>query len=160
MRSYIHINWRDFMRGKDEFWERYYKNLVNFTKWACLLLQREAALKLKPWNPETGEGGLDRGTLRRSITFDVKTTKETIEGKVGPTVKYAKFVEFGTRPHFIPFSHPLIGFEIYLWAKRHKLPVDNMWGLNISGRPHPFMTPAWNENKEKIFEQLKKIAKL
>jgi HK97 gp10 family phage protein len=56
---------------------------------------------------------VDTGLLRASITPSVKSSgKETI-GIVGSNVKYAPFMELGTRPHFPPIA------ALETWARRH-----------------------------------------
>lgn len=39
---------------------------------------------------------VDTGTLRRSITYDVKTNGTTTTGKVGTPIEYGKWLETGT----------------------------------------------------------------
>ena len=64
---------------------------------------KQNATAVPPGHPQ-----VQTGTLRRSITLDVEKKKEGIEGKVGimsgkeqgdEALKYAPFVELGTRYH-------------------------------------------------------------
>lgn len=55
---------------------------------------------------------VDTGRLRASITHQV----QPFRAWVGTNVKYAPFVEFGTRPHFPP---PV---ALQPWARRHGFP--------------------------------------
>lgn len=57
---------------------------------------------------------VDTGRLRASITPEVRNTwGSTVEGIVGSNVKYAPFMELGTRPHFPPIA------ALETWARRH-----------------------------------------
>jgi len=56
---------------------------------------------------------VDTGRLRASIMPAVKTLWNSVQGIVGSSVKYAPFMELGTRPHFPPIS------ALRVWARRH-----------------------------------------
>lgn len=88
---------------------------------------------------------VDTGRLRASITPEVQTRADGVVGVVGSNVKYAPFVELGTRRHFVP------GHYIGRWARRHGLPEG---GLVVSGKAQPFLQPAFEENAERIFQTL------
>lgn len=88
---------------------------------------------------------VDTGRLRASITPEVQTRADGVVGIVGSNVKYAPFVELGTRRHFVP------GQYIGRWARRHGLPEG---GLVVSGKAQPFLQPAFEENAERIFQTL------
>lgn len=88
---------------------------------------------------------VDTGRLRASITPEVQTRADGVVGIVGSNVKYAPFVELGTRRHFVP------GRYIGTWARRHGLPEG---GLVVSGKAQPFLQPAFEENAERIFQAL------
>jgi HK97 gp10 family phage protein len=80
----------------------------------------------------------DTGRLKNSITID---DTKTLERRVGTNVKYAKPVEFGTRPHFPPVE------SLNPWARRHG---KNAWGVAlkiaaVGTKPQPFMNPAIDE---------------
>lgn len=55
---------------------------------------------------------VDRGALRASITPDVSSTATTVQGIVGSNLKYAPFIELGTRPFWTPWK------PLYDWARR------------------------------------------
>ena len=88
---------------------------------------------------------VDTGRLRASITPEVQTRADGVVGIVGSNVKYAPFVELGTRAHFVPAQY------IGRWARRHGLPEG---GLVVSGKAQPFLQPAFEENAERIFQTL------
>jgi len=76
------------------------------------------------------------GGLRLSIVK--RTTKDSAE--VGPTVSYAPYVEFGTKPHEIrPINARALRFEVggrTVFAK-------TVW--HPGTRPHPFIAPAFEQ---------------
>lgn len=102
---------------------------------ATLIVQRDAKIGAP----------VDTGRLRASIAPEVARGWGGTRGIVGSNVKYAPFVELGTRPHFVPRQY------IGRWAKRHGL-GDR--GLKVSGKPQPFLQPAFDENKERIVDIL------
>lgn len=55
------------------------------------------------------------GTLRRSISAEIKTTFSSVEAWVGANVPYAFYQEFGFKRHFVPFS---VAPSLLRWAKR------------------------------------------
>lgn len=56
---------------------------------------------------------VDTGRLRASITPEVHTFNDEVQGVVGSNIEYAPYMEFGTRPHWPPIS------AIQVWADRH-----------------------------------------
>lgn len=56
---------------------------------------------------------VDTGRLRASITPSVESTADSIKGIVGSNVKYAPYVELGTRPHWPPIG------ALETWARSH-----------------------------------------
>jgi HK97 gp10 family phage protein len=73
---------------------------------------------------------VDTGVLRNSIGVE-DAGKRTRE--IGTNKTYGPYVEFGTRPHFVPKQY------IGGWARRHGLGDT---GLLVSGKAQPFMKPA------------------
>ena len=111
---------------------------------ATLLVQRGAKQKAP----------VDTGRLRSSITPEVNVSGAAVVGIVGSNVKYAPFVELGTRgPRFVP------GRYIGGWASRHGFfkgmkSVPTNFGVVVSGKAQPFLKPAFDENREKIMAQI------
>jgi len=85
------------------------------------------------------------GILRASITPEVRKTADGWEGVVGSNVKYAPYQELGTRPHFVPAEY------IGRWAEKHGLGYR---GVFVSGKAHPFLQPAFNENLSAIIADI------
>lgn len=75
------------------------------------LIEGEVKLGLR------GGAGVDTGRLRQGITHEVASDPIPLWGKVGTAVKYARYVETGTKPHWVGVRH-LEG-----WARRHHVNV-------------------------------------
>jgi HK97 gp10 family phage protein len=96
------------------------------------------------------------GTLRRSITSAVKPISGTPAGIVSAPVRYAQAVEYGSKPHTPPLQ------PVQRWAKRKGLPGGAVW-MSIRKRgtkPHPFMEPAFTNNKESVIAMLHKALQM
>jgi len=80
---------------------------------------------------------VDFGRVRNSLSVEGDATK--MEVRVGTNVKYAPFVEFGTRPHTPPFN------VIQEWAIRKGISPGAVWtAIRRKGtKPHPFLRPAF-----------------
>lgn len=94
---------------------------------------------------------VDTGRLRSSIT----TRVETWRAIVGTNVRYAPFVEFGTRPHFPPPA------ALQPWARRHGLRLAWALARAIARRgtkPHPFMRPAFEALRGRLRDLLERLA--
>jgi phage gpG-like protein len=106
---------------------------------STLMVQRDAK-KLAP---------VDTGRLRASITPSVKGG-DPVRGVVGSNVKYAPFMELGTRPHWPPVS------ALATWARRHG---KTAWGVAqlIASRglaARRFLQGAFEKNAPRIVRKL------
>ena len=109
------------------------------------------------------------GRLRSSINARMETADSKVSATVGTNVEYAKFVEFGTKPHIIrPRGAGALAFEprhaTNIWtgkasragaARKGRVVSTNIWSgkqtrahgvvvksVNHPGsRPHPFLLP-------------------
>lgn len=71
---------------------------------------------------------VDSGTLRNSVTHDVKTD-HVLWGIPLKSAPHAKYLEYGFRPHFVPAQH------IALWARRRGVAKSKRFtGLFVGGR--------------------------
>ena len=148
----------NFTPNVPNFERRYWNRFTNWMHWACLLIVRDAKERLKPWTGE-GEGGVDTGRLRRSIAYEVVSSfiAEELTGKVGTSVNYARFIEFGTRRHLIPaFSNDPKWIGVKRWCERHG--IQTGW-LEV-GRAYPFLTPALRAKLPEIKRKLEEVARL
>lgn len=82
---------------------------------------------------------VDTGRLRSSVV----TNLQPLRVGIGPTVFYAPFVEFGTRPHWAPQG------ALQLWAGRHGFPSGPLGDFLVrraiarrGTRAQPFVAPA------------------
>ncbi len=90
---------------------------------------------------------VDTGRLRASIHHRVDTRAIPRWGIVGPTVEYARDVEFGTPPHWPPKG------SLQPWASRHGFPRGEQGDYLVrraisrrGTRAQPFMRPALRES--------------
>ena len=79
---------------------------------------------------------VDTGRLRQSIAYAVRTVGDSIRGIIGSAVKYAPFVEFGTRPHWPPLG------ALQPWARRHGFPAGASGAFLVARKIAQFGTPA------------------
>jgi len=127
---------------------------------------------------------VDTGRLRSSIVPQVSKSGGTYRLLVGSNVKYAPYIEYGTKPHFVPTR------AISTWLKRHGLqqkvlertglwvhkkgkkwfvpfsasPSLKAWAeargaverkaIHVSGKAHPFLNPAFENVKPKVVNYL------
>lgn len=88
------------------------------------------------------------GALRRSITSKVELTGNSIEGIVFTPLEYAPYQEFGTGLFAENGNGRKTG-----WAYEDEKTGETIF--TRGNRPHPFLRPAVNENKDKIINIIK-----
>lgn len=96
-------------------------------------------------------------TLERSIHRRVLTMgkKGWGYGVVFTNLEYAIYKEFGTtRPHFVPFEIDGNPTGLAKWAIDHGIDITGKNGLMISGKPQPFMIPAYNQMRLAITQRM------
>lgn len=128
------------IRGLDELRRKLGDDLIaqparNFLNRAGITVQG-AARKNAP---------VDMGTLKGSINYEVDTAHLPMWVRIGPggaSQKYARFVEEGTRPHFVPAKY------IGDWKRRHGM--DPSTGMYVSGRAQPYLMPGLESSIPKI----------
>ena len=92
--------------------------------------------------------------LATRITHEVKKEGKGYAGKVGTNVKYAPFVEFGTKPHLAPIAAE--------YARKYGIPVPkgaDKVVIKVSGKAQPFLFPAMKESKGDIIRFLNNAIK-
>jgi len=103
----------------------------------------------------------NEGTLHESITYEAELVAAMLTVTVGTEVYYAKYVEGGTVPHFVPFH---IAKSLYnqvkndwgwddagidekgRWLLRPEPDAEPVYGIMVSGRAQPFLFPGWEES--------------
>ena len=75
-----------------------------------------------------------RNHLARSITHSVTPMSGSVQGEWGTSQPYGRFMEEGTRRHFVPAQY------IGEWAAAHGFGYT---GIIVSGKARPFMKPAF-----------------
>lgn len=104
---------------------------------ACLLVEADARKKAPK----------DTGELRRSITSEVKKTGSDYVGIVSTPLEYAPYIEYGTGL----FAEGG-GRQETPWNYKDD---EGNWHSTSGLKPHPYMRPALNENRENILNLLK-----
>lgn len=91
---------------------------------------------------------IDTSRLRNSI---LSTTTET-EAKVSTNVEYARFVEFGTKPHIIRAKNkPVLGTKkVGFFGKEVNHPGT---------KPKPFLFNSWADEKPALINKIRSIIK-
>lgn len=108
---------------------------------ACALVERSA---------KTGAPKGD-GALRNSIKSTVEVDANAVVGTVFTPLEYAPYVEYGTG-----LFAESGGRKDVPW---HYQDDKGEWHTTSGMKPHPYMRPALNENREKIIRLLKEAAK-
>lgn len=121
-------------RGKDE-------DIRKAIQKSCLSIKKRAIENL------ASNGSVKTGHLRRSIAHKIKAT----EGEVHTSnLVYAPVVEKGSKAHVIK---PKNGKALYWKGANH--PVRSV--KHPGTKPKPYLIPAFEEEKPKFIENLKKV---
>ena len=104
---------------------------------ACALVERSAKQKAPKGN----------GELRRSITSKVELNNGEVQGVVFTPLEYAPYVEFGTG-----LFAENGGRQDVPWNYKDD---EGNWHSTSGMKPHPYMRPALDENREEILRLLK-----
>ena len=89
----------------------------------------------------------DTGALRNSITSKVENRNGHIEGTIFTPLEYAPYVEYGTG-----LFAESGGRKDVPWNYQDD---KGEWHSTSGQKPHPFMRPAIEDNRNKIIEILK-----
>ncbi len=93
----------------------------------------------------------DTGQLRNSITSKVERDGNDVVGVVFTPKEYAPYVEYGTG-----LFAEKGGRKDVPW--KYKDDEDN-WHVTSGQKPHPYLRPALNENRDKILRILEESVK-
>lgn len=126
----------EFIRSLENATSKMIKECMKNMETACLLMERSAKKKVN----------VDQGTLRASITHDVVLENGMIVGSIFSNLNYAPYVEKGTGVFAVdgdgrktPWNWKNEGSSKWRGRKQWQ-----------GSRPHPFLEPAREENKDKI----------
>ena len=118
-------NMREVMAGLKTYEEKVEKAAEYGIQRAALAIERQAKLNANTGTHARGEGHIKgtgpgpnvvTGTLRRSITTEIRYGFGTYIAVVGPTVEYARSVELGN-PRWksgvrYPYLYPAVGYLV------------------------------------------------
>lgn len=104
---------------------------------ACALVERTAKEKAPK----------DTGELRRSITSEIRSSGDELQGVVFTPLEYAPYVEYGTGLFAVNG-----GRQDVPWNYRDD---EGNWHSTSGQHPQPFLQPALDENREQILRILK-----
>lgn len=90
-------------------------------------------------------------TLRRSITFEVAREGGQMVARIGPTVTYGRYVEFGTGI----YAEGGNGRQTHWVVKGPGGKFFTTRGM----KPQPYMRPALDENREKAIREIARVYK-
>lgn len=113
-------------------------DIVRGLKKACALVERSAK--------ENAPKGT--GELRRSITSEITREDGELVGIIFTPLEYAPYVEYGTGL----FAENGNGRKDVPW---HYQDDQGEWHTTSGQHPHPFMRPAFNQNREEIMRIIK-----
>lgn len=85
------------------------------------------------------------GALRRSITSKVEMDGNDVKGLIFTPMEYAPYMEYGTGL----FAEK--GGRNKPWSYQN---AKGEWFYTAGSKPHPFMRPALDENREEIIRLL------
>ena len=97
----------------------------------------------------SSNGSVKTGHLIRGITTDVGNMEVTVHTS---NIKYARFVEEGTRPHIIRAKN-----KKALYWKGAKHPVKSV--RHPGSKAKPYLIPAFEKEKEVIIKDLERVIK-
>ncbi len=114
------------------------EGVVSAIEKSCLMVERTARQKAPK----------DTGALRRSIAHSVDKSGDEIKGEVYTPLEFAAYMEYGTGL----FAEKGNGRKDVPWAYKDD---KGKWHSTSGTKPHPFMRPALQENRDKIAKILK-----
>lgn len=126
----------EFIRSFEKATSKMIKDCMENMETACLIVESSAKKN----------ANVDQGTLRASIAHDVVLENGMIVGSIFSNLNYAPYVEKGTGVFAVdgdgrktPWNWKNEGSSKWRGRKQWQ-----------GSRPHPFLEPAREENKDKI----------
>lgn len=159
-------NQEEFVRSLEAATLQMVKEVARNMEIACLVIEADAK--------KNTTKNVDTGILRASITHDVSFNTEMIVGSVFSNLDYAPYVEKGTGIYAVDgngrqdpwvyvkgkHSKSVKGTgKVYTWEKaKQVMAILQSKGIDAHAtkgqKPHPFLEPARDSNKNKISEIL------
>ncbi len=143
--------------------DKLYNALKNFNTKFMKRLQEEMKMlgaKIEGQAKINTTPNVNTGRLRSSITHRVKQKKDEVQVEVGSNVKYASYLEYGTKPHFPPV------YSLSKWVERKIRPKKSdvmrityliAKKIAMSGtKAYPYLRPAIRSAYDNIDSILKK----
>lgn len=131
---------REFIKSLEQATLKQIEDVAKNMEKACLVVETDAKKNVP----------VDQGILRASITHDVTFNTQEIVGTVFSNIDYAPYVEKGTGIYAEDGNGRKTPWN---WSNKG----SKKWGgrRNWQGsRPHPFLEPARDANKDKIIKIL------
>ena len=135
------IDVKDFQKQIDDAIKEFQKASVK----AETALEKqliESAILVENDAKAYASGNVDTGLLVNSITHRFKREDGQIVAEVGTNVFYAPYIEYGTGIYALNGQGRRGGWS-YQDAKGN-------WHFTMGGRPYPFMTPALEQIRSRI----------
>lgn len=131
---------KEFEKSLEQATLKMVQDMVKNMDIACLTIERDAKKKCS----------VDMGTLRASITHDVAFGTDMITGSVFSNLDYAPYLEKGTGAYAVDGNGRPTSWN---WGNKgsKKWPGRRGWQ---GSRPHPFLEPARDANKDKVAQIL------
>lgn len=87
----------------------------------------------------------DTGALRRSITSEIEKDNNSIRGVVFSNLEYAPYIEYGTG------LFASSGGRKTPWSYEDD---EGNWHTTNGMKPHPYLNPAIDDNRDKIIRMI------
>lgn len=155
---------KEFERSLEQATLKMIQDMAGNMELACLVIERDAKKNCS----------VDMGTLRASISHDVDFKTDSIVGSVFSNLDYAPFLEKGTGIYavdgngrqdpwvYVKGEHSGVKSntkKVYTWEEALRvMAILQRKGIDAHAtkgqKPHPFLEPARDSNKDKITEIL------
>lgn len=131
---------KEFEKSLEQATLKMVQDMVKNMDIACLTIERDAKKNCS----------VDMGTLRASISHDVDFKADSIVGSVFSNLDYAPFLEKGTGIYAVDGNGRKTPWN---WGNKgsKKWPGRRGWQ---GSRPHSFLEPARDTNKDKVAQIL------
>lgn len=120
----------------DPEWDRFSRRLQAFPQDLERNMRQAMTLSLLAVERDARRAApQDTRRLAGSITHQITGSGTAIQGRVGPSVQYGRFVEFGRRPGRMPPPQALVG-----WVRRHS---ELRFARRTQAREQEVLRRAW-----------------